>query len=279
MLKRETAAAYGLIYRFPLFDYADENGVINVCVAGIDGYCEEFLKAAVWSTQREGFFLKLDVCTEKSEAERLKREYLELFCTDGLSDKNEIFYDIAFYEDALPKNKSYGFVFSSGRFSDRVKEAVKSAKKAVIIAENGFSSDYGENTEVVREEELDGEKFLNDSGIEELALRLFCGFNGDSSEKRALFFKNDFYYCSSAASMLFWSLRKKQGADTSESIENMKLEHRRWNAFTRTEGYRFGKIRNDREKIHPCLVAWDMLDRDIQQYDLNPIRTINKYLK
>ena len=278
LLKKETAAAYSLVYRFPLFDYADENGVINACITGIDPYSREFFKAALWSTQREGYFLNIDVCASQRDCERLKRDYPELFFTETLSDKKEIFYNAALCESSLPKGKSYGFVFSSGRSFERWEEVIKSAKKAVILSEGEFSGKLGANAEIVRTDELDGEKFLKESGIEALALALFCGFNGDNREKREAFFKNDFYYRSSAASMLFWTIRKKQGASTEETEENMKLEHRRWNAFTRTEGCRWGKIRDDRKKTHPCLVAWDMLEREIQLYDLNPIRTVNRFL-
>ncbi|MGN0657888.1 MAG: hypothetical protein ACI4KR_13960 [Ruminiclostridium sp.] len=278
MIKKETAGAYCLAYRFPLFDYADEKGVINACITGLDEYSEEFFKAAVWSTQREGYFLKLDVCAAEGEGLRLKSDYPELFDTESLPDRNEIFYNITLYENCLPTNKRYDFVFSSGRSSERTDEVVKTAKKAVILSEDEFTGKFfGENAEIVRADELEGEKFLKDSGIEGLALKLFCGFNKNCDEAKKAFFENEFYYRSSAASMLFWSLRKKQGAGTEETKENMMLEHRRWNAFTRTEGYRFGRIRNDREKTHPCLVAWDMLERDIQLYDLNPIRTANRF--
>ena len=38
-----------------------------------------------------------------------------------------------------------------------------------------------------------------------------------------------------------------------------KLEHCRWSAYVRSEGYTYGKKRNDLAKKHPCLVPYDQL--------------------
>lgn len=111
--------------------------------------------------------------------------------------------------------------------------------------------------------------FLKQSGIEQTALSLFLSFEGNRAES---FYENAEYYRSSVASALFWSLRRQQGENISVCESNMQLEHRRWNAYTRTEGYRYGKVRSDTEKTHPSLVAWNMLSGKTQQLDANPIR-------
>lgn len=41
--------------------------------------------------------------------------------------------------------------------------------------------------------------------------------------------------------------------------EMRKLEHRGWNAYMRSEGYRYGEKRNDLAKLHHCLVPFDAL--------------------
>ena len=60
----------------------------------------------------------------------------------------------------------------------------------------------------------------------------------------------------------------------SEMLDRLaKVEHLRWNAFIRSEGYRnadidtmdayasvVGHQRDDLSKLHPCLVEWDQLD-------------------
>lgn len=39
-----------------------------------------------------------------------------------------------------------------------------------------------------------------------------------------------------------------------------KLEHCRWSAYVRSEGYTYGPVRNDLAKKHPCLVPYDQLN-------------------
>lgn len=273
LLKKETAAAYELVCRLPVFDRADENGRVRVCIAGTDLFCEELFKAMVWSTQREGFRLELDICAGREESERLVRRYPELFHTERLSDSGEIFYNVTAISEAEISGKQYGFALFS-HLSGVNSDLMNCAKGSVVLKSETSAVLYGECSERISEIPLDWERFVKESGIEDMALALFCSFNG---EKKQLFFENEYYYRSSVASVMFWYLRRKQGLSTCVNEENKMLEHRRWSAFTRTEGYRFGSVRSDKEKLHPCLVAWDMLDRATQDYDAEPIRTINQF--
>jgi hypothetical protein len=45
------------------------------------------------------------------------------------------------------------------------------------------------------------------------------------------------------------------------------LEHRRWNAYMRTEGYVYAETRNNLAKTHPCLVKFDELPLKEQEKD------------
>lgn len=265
--KKETAA-YELVFRFPLFDFADESGVINACIIGADPFSEEYFKAAVWSTQREGYRLNLDIFASPADCKRLEAQYPEVFRTDLLCDRDEIFCNCSAYSGE-PAGGKYSLVFSSGVIrGESLEAAVKASKKAIILTESGIAETVG-NIAYIPKTALDGERFLEESGIEKTALALFLSFEGNTEEH---FYGNAFYYRSSVASALFWSLRRLQGQSISVCESNMRLEHRRWNAFTRTEGYRFGSVRSDTQKTHPCLVSWDMLDRKTQEYDANPIR-------
>lgn len=129
LINRQTIAAYRLAYTFPLFEYADDSGVIRACIIGSDPFCEEYLKAAVWSTQRDGFRLELDVFAAKSECARLQKLYPEVFCTEGLSDRHEIFCDVRLKSGA--PCGSYGFAMTAGEcYALSV-----NAAKAVIISD------------------------------------------------------------------------------------------------------------------------------------------------
>jgi len=47
---------------------------------------------------------------------------------------------------------------------------------------------------------------------------------------------------------------------TEEELWNLRrLEHRRWNAYMRSEGYTYAPVRNDLAKVHHCLVPFDDL--------------------
>lgn len=261
LMKKQTIAAYRLAYTFPLFEYADDSGVIRACIIGSDPFCEEYMKAAVWSTQRDGFRLELDVFAEKGECARLQKLYPEVFCTEGLSDRHEIFCDVRLKSGA--PCGSYGFAMTAG---ECYALSVNAAKAVIISDERAHSA----HPDILRftSQELSGGDFLAQSGIEKQALSLFCRFGG-SAER---FFRDEFSYRSSVASAMFWDIRRRQGESIEVCERNMRLEHRRWNAFTRTEGYRYGEKRSEQEKTHPCLVAWDMLSAEYRLYDAEPIR-------
>jgi hypothetical protein len=46
-----------------------------------------------------------------------------------------------------------------------------------------------------------------------------------------------------------------------------EMEHNRWNAERLMGGWRYGATRDDRLKIHPCLIPFARLRDDIKGYD------------
>lgn len=81
------------------------------------------------------------------------------------------------------------------------------------------------------------------------------------------FYDSEFDYWSSIASVMFWSVRKSLGEDIQESNENMLLEHQRWSAYRRSEGYRYAENRNDMAQQHNCLKAYELIADDIKLND------------
>lgn len=56
---------------------------------------------------------------------------------------------------------------------------------------------------------------------------------------------------------------------TDEEIEAIAaMEHRRWSAWTRGEGFVYGEKRNDLAKTHWHLVEYSKLPKDVQEYDI-----------
>ena len=98
---------------------------------------------------------------------------------------------------------------------------------------------------------------------------------------------DDFYYCdynysSSLASAIHKKLRRDCGMPGTElpkeqrSPEQMEqlaiLEHRRWSAYVRSEGYQFGGTEQSRKvdtlaKLHYCLVPFDNLSEEDKRKD------------
>ena len=90
------------------------------------------------------------------------------------------------------------------------------------------------------------------------------------------FWEFEYNYNSSIASAIHSKAKKKldiPGTEVDSETRKVKyeknfdvidrlrrLEHRRWNAYMRTEGYSFGKKRDDLAKLHHCLVPFDELD-------------------
>jgi ppGpp synthetase/RelA/SpoT-type nucleotidyltranferase len=56
------------------------------------------------------------------------------------------------------------------------------------------------------------------------------------------------------------------------------LEHGRWNVERLRDGWRFGKPRDDDRKIHDCIVPWEGIEPDIQEYDLRAVRAFPEIL-
>ncbi len=90
------------------------------------------------------------------------------------------------------------------------------------------------------------------------------------------FWKADYNYRSSIASVLHSEYKKKLklpgSGDIKDRTEDEKwfrrrLEHNRWNAYVRSEGYIYGPKRNKTAKIHHLLVPFDELPYEEQIKD------------
>jgi ppGpp synthetase/RelA/SpoT-type nucleotidyltranferase len=51
-----------------------------------------------------------------------------------------------------------------------------------------------------------------------------------------------------------------------------EMEHGRWNIERLRDGWRYGKERDDKAKIHDCLIPWSELPDDIKVYDRKSVR-------
>lgn len=60
------------------------------------------------------------------------------------------------------------------------------------------------------------------------------------------------------------------GEDLEELVEQMaKNVHEVWAQTRMDQGWTYGEQRNDEQKLHPCLVAYEFLPESEKEYDRN----------
>ena len=62
---------------------------------------------------------------------------------------------------------------------------------------------------------------------------------------------------------------------TDQEIELLaRMEHDRWSAERKANGWKYGEARDDERKLHPDLRDWAYLSKDAKDKDFNAIRTL-----
>lgn len=118
------------------------------------------------------------------------------------------------------------------------------------------------------------EKIILDSELEKAGLNVHLSYTGNKPEG---FWNFEYNYRSSIASAIHLIAKKhcnisginKKPEDRSVEERNIieTLEHKRWNAYMRSEGYIYSPNRNDLAKTHHDLVNFEQLDEDTKRID------------
>lgn len=116
------------------------------------------------------------------------------------------------------------------------------------------------------------EEVIISSELEKIALERHLRWGKEEN-----FWKYEYNYRSSIASAIHKKMKvlcKMPGIEKEPDARNdderwalRRLEHRRWNAYMRSEGYCYAPERNDLAKTHPCLVPFDELSEADQKKD------------
>ena len=288
-----------------------EDKVISAIVVGMGHHGTEMVKALSWFGQMDGYSLKINVFDKDPLAkEKFMAIAPELMSEkyNGTKIKGEAQYKIDIHPDTDVdtvtfasgineiKDASYVLV-ALGNDDVNIRTAINlrmyfermgirpiiqtivynsQQKNALVGLKNFRGQDYG----IDFIGDIDSsytEKVIIDSDLEEDALERHLKWGKEED-----FWTYEYCYRSSMASAIHMKARIKcgiLGADKSEgelsdverqSIE--ELEHRRWNAYMRAEGYIYSgsrekSSRNDLAKMHHDLVTFEELTEEEKRKD------------
>ena len=120
--------------------------------------------------------------------------------------------------------------------------------------------------------------FIEQNELEQEGLRIHLSWSNTVEEKKAnelLYEKYEYNRRSSMAQALHGQYREKLGLKDGANVterEDRVMEHNRWNAYMRAEGYVYGSKKNHVARTHTDLVPFDSLSKSKQELD----KTIKK---
>ena len=283
---------------------ADETGVkqINAVVIGMGLHGTEMTKALAWLCQMDGYEVRIDVFDKDMDAaSRFMSQCPDLMRYNGSREAGQPHYLInihsgvdvstVLFDSFVEKLPPATYVLVAlGTDDQNIAAALKlrimfeRLKRAAVIHAVVYNSGKRKALEEVDSLNKDltrlefigdtessySEKVLVQSTLEEEALKCHLRYDKSKSE----FWKNDYNYQSSIAAAIHIRMRKECGipgartpwGERSDEEHTLlrRLEHRRWMAYMRTEGYRYsGSVdkgsRKDVAKLHNLLVPYDLV--------------------
>ena len=282
-----------------------DNGkkLISAVIVGMGKYGFEMAKLLVWLCQMHGYDLKINIFDSDKNAKEVFQVRCPELIDEG-DGYEENTYDItvhpdiitgtARFEDEFCKLGAISYIFvAQGDDSKNIETAVYlrglSGRQSLNPLMHAIVRDPEKNALLQgicnfenppRPYDIDfigslssiySEDAIFSTELEERALARHLRYGDEES-----FWSYEYNYRSSMASAIHLDMRRKlkiPGADklpedrTDEERDLLRrLEHRRWNAYTRSEGYIKGP-KNHITKTHPTLVAFDELSPENQQKD------------
>lgn len=295
-----------------LFDTARETAsgkkMISAVIIGLGKYGTEMLKALSWYCQMDGYGVETDAFDVDEKAlERFTASAPDLMSDryNGVVIPGEAEYTIRIhpgcdvttssFAEQIQKMKNTTYVFVSlGTDEANVKTSIylrtlferagiKPVIRSVVYnindknALNGITNFRGQAYDIGFVGDLYSEAVIMNSEIEAEALRRHVKWG-----KEEEFWGYEYNYKSSVASAIHMKARVACGIPGAEKSEEElteeekiaieTIEHRRWNAYMRAEGYVYSgstdkSSRNDLAKTHNDLVAYDLLSEEEKRKD------------
>lgn len=285
----------------------DNSKKITAVIIGMGRYGTEMLKALSWFCQMDGYIAEINVFDKAENAESvfesLCPELMDEKHNGNFGVEGEAKYKIQFYPGMDIKssdfdncifslrNVTYVFVslgddelnisasiklrsiFERIGVHPRIQAVVYSSKKKKTL--DGISNFKNQKYDIEFIGDLEtsySEDVILGSDVEEAALERHKKWGAEED-----FWLYEYNYRSSVASAIHKKMKIEcgipgAGKDVSDRTEEEKhsirmLEHCRWNAYMRSEGYCYSPVRNDLAKTHTDLVPFGSLSLEKQKID------------
>ena len=280
---------------------------INAVVLGMGEHGMEMTKTLAWYCQMDGYTVDIHAFDMDAKAEERLRsqcpELLEEKYNTNTPVGDEARYKITVYpqtdvntrsfDDQLQSLSPVTYVFVA--LGDDERNIATAVKVRSLLAQKGCSPKIQAVVySSAKKEALSGVKnfknqaydieFIGDLKTSYSAKVILHSDLEDAAKKRHMkwgneetFWQFSYNYCSSVASAIHRKAKEECGIpgitlepkkrNETELWNIRRLEHRRWNAYMRSIGYRYGAERNDLAKMHPSLVPFDDLSLEEQKKD------------
>lgn len=279
---------------------------IRAVIVGLGRYGTEMLKALTWFCQMDGYTFELHAF----DKDKLAWERFAARCPELVGDRTDGNpYDIQIHAGVDVTTKRYadeiaalkGVTFALvclGNDGDNITHAVdlrmlceRNGSKPIIksvvyntdeiVALNGITNYRGQAYDVDFIGGLESsfsEEVVINSELEKLALERHLKWGTENE-----FWRYEYNYRSSMASAVHMKARiacgipgadkREEDLTPAEEESIALLEHRRWNAYMRAEGYVYSgspekASRNDLAKMHHDLIPFDQLTEEDKQIDI-----------
>ena len=284
---------------------------IHVLIAGLGQYGKEILKTMAWFCQMDGYRVYIDAFdTDKHAKTKLIAECPELLSEryNGVFGQGDAEYKITVHEGIdiytdifnkiVSQLEDVTFIFVSlGNDSENINTATR---LRTLMEQTGK---HPHITTIVKDSHINGslqnihnfkgqsydidfigalnnlysEESIIGSNLENEALKRHLKWGCEED-----FWKYEYNYQSSISTTIHTKMKeycgitcvgkKEEDLTTEERDRLEQLEHRRWNAYMRSEGYIYSgspdeSSRNDLGKMHPDLIPYDLLSEEEKRKD------------
>lgn len=284
-----------------------ERARIGALVVGMGAYGTEMARTLPWFCQMDGYEVRVDIFGESEDAGSKYRTMCPELMDGEHNGKpytdNDASYTVCVHSGAKPGTEEFvqalrdleavSYVFIDlgtdeenvscalwlraelGRLGHRpVIDAIcrDSDKKAMLAGMTTHSGKSYDINFIGDFESMYAEAVILGSEVEKEALRRHTCWGDEDS-----FWNFEYNYRSSVASVIHRKMKglcgipgidkKPDERSEAELWAIRRLEHRRWNAYMRCQGFVWGAVRDDVAKVHHCLVPFDALPEKEQKKD------------